>query len=80
MRFWKAYFTHRSIYNDLSEADVLDIVNQGDSGLVPYFFLYLLNPEQYETERKALLKTCSANPTSKNRWILSLIDTDAMDA
>jgi hypothetical protein len=75
MRFWKAYFHHRTVYDDWSEADVLKFLNDDNSNLVPFFHLYLFDPEKYSEQRDALLKDCGSRLTSKNRWILSLIDT-----
>lgn len=80
MRFWKLYFRHRAVYyDDLSEADVLGILEQEGASPVPYFFLYLLEPKKYENERQKLLTTFRTVQTSKGRWILSLIDSPAID-
>lgn len=77
MKFWKEYFRHRTIYDDLTEQDVLAILRDGDFSIVPYFFLYLLKPDNYQAERQKLIQSCHKLLTSKNRWILSLIEADA---
>ncbi len=80
MIFWEAYFRHRTIYDDLTSNDVLKILNTGEPSVVPYFFLWILEPKKYEVQREKLLKICNISLTSKNRWILSLIDTPAIDS
>lgn len=80
MLFWRLYFRHRAVYyDDLSESDVLSILDRDGSSLVPYFFLYLLEPTKYENERQKLLRICRTFQTSKSRWILSLIESPAID-
>jgi hypothetical protein len=74
MRFWKKYFRFSSLGDELEEEEVLSILRSSNSSLVPYFFLYLLAPEKYKVERDALCNQCHQLLTSKNMWILSLIE------
>ena len=79
MRFWKRYFSWRTINSELTEAEVLEILNQGVFNNVPFFLLYLFNPSKYMPQRDELLIECQNLPTAKNKWILSLIDQAPID-
>jgi len=78
MRFWKRYF-NRTINSELTEAEVLEILYQGEFSNAPFFFLYLLKPNTYSRQRDKLLVECRNLPTAKNKWILSLIDGPPID-
>lgn len=75
LHFWKVYFPHIILGEELYQDEVLEIVNTYDNtSLVPYFFLYLFNKEKYIKERKMLLKECSKLPIAKNLYIKSIIE------
>lgn len=73
LRFWKKYFRFSSLGDELEEGEVLSILEGDESSLIPYFFLYLLNPEKYKNQRVEIVADCGKLLTAKNKWILSLI-------
>lgn len=74
MKFWSKYFRFSSMGDKLEDRDIIDILRDSEPSLVPYFFLYLSDPVKYSSERDALSEQCHRLLTSKNRWILSLIE------
>lgn len=74
MKFWKKYFNYRAIGDSLSAGEVLDIMKEDESNVIPYFFLYLTEPEKYKNQKAVLINQCHQLLTSKNKWILSIIE------
>lgn len=74
LHFWKAYFPHIILGEELPKDEVLHIISTYEkTNLVPYFFLYLFHKERYKEERQLLLKECEILPTAKNLYIKSII-------
>jgi len=72
--FWKKYFDHISLGEELTENDVLNILKKCEDGLlVPCFFLYLLNPRKYNHQIDEIIAKAKEKPTSKYLYILSVL-------
>lgn len=75
LHFWKKYILHRMIFDDLTEKEVKEIIdNYNNTSLVPYFFLYLTDEEKYNKERGQLLEYCNKRRTAKNLYIIALLE------
>ena len=55
--FWKRYFDHILIGEELSENDVRNILGMGDKNkLIPHFFLYLFDPIKYQNQIEEIIE------------------------
>jgi tetratricopeptide (TPR) repeat protein len=76
--FLKEYFTHRILFDDFTEEDVLAIMGDSkQSSLLPYMLLYLFDMKKYKQQRDLLLAECRKELTAKNLYIISLIEDRA---
>ena len=76
--FLKKYFTHRTIFDDFTEEDVLAMIsNDNQNCLLPYMLLYLFDMKKYKRQRDLLLAECQKELTAKNLYIISLIEDRA---
>ncbi len=79
LHFWESYFPHILFGSALTEEDCEKIVEKyGDAeSIVPYFFLWLFDKENYADKRQQLLRQCEELPTAKNRYVKSLLEPNA---
>ncbi len=77
LHFWQKYFLHISAGRRFSDDDCRRLIAdcQDNESVVPYFFLYLYDRKKYEHERALLLDKCNAQPTAKNLYIKSIIES-----
>ena len=81
IKFWKLYFEFTSQGEPPFVEECRILVAEPDSTLVPYFYLYSAsNGQQYWQQASQLLALCKALPTTKNRYIISIIEATALRA
>lgn len=72
--FWELYFKRRTIGDDISESEIVNILNRHPfTGYDPYFYLFLLDREKYIKEAKTLYQECMNNPIFKNIEMMSVM-------
>jgi len=75
IKFWKLYFDYISLGREEFTEECERLVVQQNGSLVPYFYLYSMSGGQrFKDEAMALLKICKSLPTTKNRYIASVIE------
>lgn len=76
--FWALYFRRRLIGEDISEEEIVEIIDNRtyEKSLVPYFYLFLIDFKKYLHQRNLLLQECNKNQTAKNIYIKSIIDSN----
>jgi tetratricopeptide (TPR) repeat protein len=75
--FWKRYFAHIVFGEDFTpeECEAMIESHSASKSRVPYFFLWLFDKKKYIAERVELLRQCEEEPTTKNRYIISILST-----
>lgn len=74
LHFLSKYFWHRLGVIDFSKEECLQIVKAyKEKSLVPYFYLYLFDEEKFKLEAQNLLIECEKCPTTKNKYIKSIL-------
>ena len=72
--FWKKYFDHISLGEELTEGDVCKILESTDENkLIPHFFLSLFSPMKYQNQTEEIISLARKEPTAKNLYILSML-------
>lgn len=76
LHFWKKYFPYRHYDDDFTQKECERLINEYNDkeSIVPYFFLYLFDKEQYKEQRDQLLKQCDQVSTAKYVYIKSIIE------
>ena len=75
IEFWKLYFDYLSLGTEEFTEECERLVLQKNGSLVPYFYLYSISGgRRFKDEAMVLLKTCKSLPTTKNRYIVSIIE------
>ena len=75
LRFWGLYFDYMDLGAPIDK-ECCDIVRRFPRCLVPYFFLFAASHgHEYREETRELLESCVQNPTFKNRFIRSVIES-----
>ena len=79
LAFWKRYFSYRSAGDPFSESDCCDLIAKYPKSetFVPYFFLYLFDRSNYEKQASILRQECEQLPTTKNKYIKSILSTNS---
>ncbi len=79
LHFWEKYFPYRALFQEFTREECEAIVRKyGDpQSIIPYFFLWLFDKVKYSEKRGLLLKQCDELPTAKNRYIKSVLETNA---
>ena len=76
LEFWELYIKAIHLGEDMPSLEkVLELTQQPNSTIVPYFWLYghTENPV-YLTQMRALVQIAQSQPTCKNRYILSIAE------
>ena len=72
--FWKRYFSHIWMGEELSIEDVLQILeSSSENKLIPYFFLYLHDNDRYQNYMKEIIALAEKEPIAKHLYILSVL-------
>ena len=75
IEFWKRYFDYVSLGTDPFIEECECLVVQQNGSFVPYFYLYSMSGgRRFKDEAMDVLKTCKSLPTTKNRYIASVIE------
>ena len=78
IEFWRLYFGFITLGEPPFDEECKIIVTKPGSTLVPYFYLYsVVSEQQYSQPSIELLTLCNALPTTKNRYIVSVIEAVA---
>ena len=74
--FWEKYFDNILGYKEFSYKECKDLISKdSNKNLVPYFFLYIKSgKKEYILEKQELVNKISAKLTTKNRYILSVME------
>ena len=76
-RFWQLYCRWVYIDDDPHIAEIKELVKDPYCSLVPYFHLFLQEPsEVYRAKVRALALDIAPCRTEKNRYVLSMIESD----
>lgn len=75
VEFWRLYFDYILLGNPPFEAECRSIVKEHPNVLMPYFYLYSASEgQEYQEEAQELLRLCKMLPTTKNRYVGSVIE------
>lgn len=77
LKFWKKYFQHIFFGEEFSEKECKKLIERygEDEYIIPYFYLYLFDKKKYEVEKNKLLHECAKQPTAKNIYIMSILES-----
>ncbi|HEY3285078.1 MAG TPA: hypothetical protein VGN26_22625 [Armatimonadota bacterium] len=79
--FWRLYFAFTILGEPPFEEECKVLVTEPGRTLVPYFYIYgTSHGKQYVQQAIRLLADCKASPTTKNRYIISVIEATASSA
>lgn len=76
LAFWSKYFPFRHYCTPFTREECEMLVSEydGDSSLIPFFYLYLFDELKYQKERELLKEQCMTLRTIKNDYILSILE------
>ena len=71
--FWRHYIVWAELNEAFHYEECLALAQMPNASLVPYFRIYSPPNPEYEAQARELLRICEAQPTAKNRYIISVL-------
>lgn len=80
LTFWRMYFDFTSVGEPPFPEKALELAQQSDDTLVPYMHVYdQTRDEKYRIQVEQLLEEANSTPTTKNRYIASILNSSSLN-